>query len=123
MIPNTTTESRGIVTTKISAALTSMVNAMIIAPNTMHGERRNRRRTILTPFCTWLISLVILVIRVEVPMVSISVKESPWIWENNACRSFVENPTAAFAAKYCAVAEHTSPIMPRLTMSRHMMVT
>ena len=123
MIPKTTTESRGMVTTKIRAAFTSMVNAMIIAPNTIQGERRNRRSTILAPFCTWLISLVILVMRVEVPMVSISVKESPWMWENNTCLSWEEKPTAAFAAKYCAVAEQTSPMTPRLTMSRHMTVT
>ena len=66
-------ESSGIVTTKISAAFASTVNAIIIAPNTIKGERKNRRSTRLTPDCTWLISLVILVINVDVPRVSISV--------------------------------------------------
>ena len=49
MIPNTTIDSSGIVTTKISAALKSIVNAMIIEPNTMNGERMNRRSTKLVP--------------------------------------------------------------------------
>ena len=44
------TESTGIVTTKISAALKLIVKAMIIAPNTMKGLRRRRRRVILMPF-------------------------------------------------------------------------
>ena len=52
MIPNTTTDKSGIVTTNTSAALTSTVNAMTIAPNTIKGERRNRRRNRLTPDCT-----------------------------------------------------------------------
>ena len=73
IMPNTTTESIGIATTKIIAAFTSTVNAIIIAPNTMNGERRNRRSTRFTPDCTWLISLVILVISVDVPRLSISV--------------------------------------------------
>ena len=77
MMPNTTRASRGMATTKISALLTSMVNAMIMAPNTMMGERRNRRRTMFTPDCTWLMSLVMRVIMVEVPALSILVKSSP----------------------------------------------
>ena len=76
-MPNTITHSTGIVTAKTIAALTSTVKAMIMAPNTTKGDRSSRRSVILIPFCTWLISLVILVIRVEVPMVSISVKERP----------------------------------------------
>ena len=50
-MPNTTTASTGIVTTKIIAAFQSIVNAMTIAPKTINGERRNRRKNILTPFC------------------------------------------------------------------------
>ncbi len=73
MMPNTTMDSSGIATTKISAALTSTVNAMIIAPNTMNGERSNRRSVRLTPFCNWFTSLVIRVISVLVPIVSSSV--------------------------------------------------
>jgi len=30
---------------------------------------------------------------------------------NNACLTSVPNPAAAFAAKYCAVKEHVSPII------------
>ena len=81
-MPKTMTASTGIATTKTSAALTSIVNAIIIAPNTINGERKNRRSTRLTPFCTWLMSLVIRVISVDVPMVSISVKERLWICLN-----------------------------------------
>ena len=51
MIPNTITESTGITTTKIMAAFTSTVKAMIMAPNTMNGERRKRRSTRFTPDC------------------------------------------------------------------------
>ena len=72
MIPNTTANSTGITPAKMSAAFTSMVKAMIMAPNTIKGERRKRRSTRFTPVCTWLISLVIRVISVEVPIVSSS---------------------------------------------------
>ena len=54
------------------ADLTSIVNDMIIAPNTINGERRNKRSTRLTPVWIWLISLVIRVSSVDVPIVSIS---------------------------------------------------
>ena len=74
-MPNITTDRSGIAATNTRAAFASTINAIIMAPNTMNGERRNRRSTILTPDCAWLISLVILVISVDVPMVSISVKE------------------------------------------------
>ena len=50
--PNTTTANSGIATTKISALFTSMVNAIIMAPNTMIGERRNSLSTMFTPDCT-----------------------------------------------------------------------
>ena len=52
MIPKTTRERIGIVTAKISAERTSMVNAMIIAPNTTNGERRRSRSVRLSPDCT-----------------------------------------------------------------------
>ena len=41
-----------LVTRMTSAAFTSIVNAIIIAPNTINGERRNSRSTMLIPFCT-----------------------------------------------------------------------
>jgi len=110
MIPNTITASTGIAAANTSAALTSMVNAMIMAPNTMNGERKNNLSTRFTPFCTWLISLVIRVISVEVPSSSSSVNESDWICLKSACLIPVAHPTAAFALKYCAVMEHVSPI-------------
>ncbi len=64
-----------------------------------------------------MISLVIRVISVEVPALSILVKFNPWICSNTACRSLVEKPTAAFAAKNCAVTALTSPTTARA--SRH----
>ena len=73
MTPNTTIDKSGIVTTKISAAFTLIVKAIIIAPNTINGDLRNSLSTRLTPDCNWLISLVILVISVLVPILSISV--------------------------------------------------
>ena len=55
---------------KISDIFASMVNAIIMAPNTTKGERRRRRRAKFIPVCTWFTSLVIRVIRVDVPVVS-----------------------------------------------------
>ena len=49
-MPNTITARTGIAATNISAALTSIVNAIIIAPNTINGERKNNLNTRLTPF-------------------------------------------------------------------------
>ena len=49
IMPNTTTDRSGIVITKIMAALKSIVNAIIIEPNTMNGERMNRRSTRFVP--------------------------------------------------------------------------
>ena len=37
---------------KIKADLTSTVNAIIIAPKTINGERKTSLNSILTPFCT-----------------------------------------------------------------------
>ena len=68
----TTANSTGMVTAKGEAARRLTVKAMIMAPSTTKGERRNRRRNMLNPFCTWLTSLVIRLISVEVPMASIS---------------------------------------------------
>ena len=42
----------GIPTTNTSAAFTSMVNAMTMAPITTNGERSSKRRVRFTPFCT-----------------------------------------------------------------------
>ena len=52
IIPNTTIASTGIVAANTSAALKSIVNAIIMAPNTINGERKNNLNTRLTPFCT-----------------------------------------------------------------------
>ncbi len=49
------------------AARRSMVKARIRLPNTMKGERRKSRSAMFTPFCTWFTSLVMRVMRVEVP--------------------------------------------------------
>ena len=72
MMPNTTTDSTGMTTTKIRAAFTSMVKAMAMAPNTMKGDLKKRRKNKLTPDCTWFASLVIRVINVAVPALSSS---------------------------------------------------
>ena len=76
MMPNTTTHSTGIATAKTRAAFTSMVNAMIIEPKTMTGEREKSRSVRFTPDCTCVMSLVMRVIMVEVPIRSMSEKES-----------------------------------------------
>ena len=71
--PKTTAASRGMATTNTRAAFQSMVKAMTMAPNTTKGERSSRRRARFMPFCTWLMSLVMRVMRVAVPVVSSSV--------------------------------------------------
>ena len=119
MIPNTITDKSGITITKMTADFTSTVNAMIMAPNTMNGERKNRRSTRFTPAWAWFTSLVIRVMSVELPSVSISVNVKLWICLNNACRTPVPNPDAAFAEKYWAVMEQTSPMMPSAIRTRH----
>lgn len=111
-----------IAATNTSAAFTSIVNAIIIAPNTINGERRNSRSTMLIPFCTWLISLVILVTSVDVPSVSISVNENVWICANKLCLIPVAAPTAALALKYCAVMAHTSPMIASSISIRHICI-
>ena len=105
-------ESSGIVTTKITAAFGLTINAMTMLPNTINGDLRNSLRKRFSPLCTWLISLVIRVISVEVPSLSISANPRDWICENSTCRTFVQNPTDAFAAKYCAVILQVRPITP-----------
>ncbi len=120
--PNTTSDSAGIAAAKIRAEDTSIVNAITIAPNTINGDRRNKRRAMLTPFWAWFISLVIRVISVDEPILSRFVKDSAPIWENRAWRTFVPKPAAAFAEKYCAVTELISPTAPRNTMTRHIFI-
>ena len=51
MIANTTAARTGIAPANTRAEVGSMKNAMIMAPNTMKGERKKRRRTILIPAC------------------------------------------------------------------------
>ncbi|MPM93462.1 hypothetical protein SDC9_140599 [bioreactor metagenome] len=52
IIPNTTANNNTITTKKISAALALMVNAIIIEPKTINGERINSLKAMFTPFCT-----------------------------------------------------------------------
>ena len=59
------------------------------------------------------------VISVEVPTVSISVKERLWMWANSACFICAAKPTAALAAKYWAVMEQVSPMIPSAISTRH----
>ena len=118
--PNTTTDSSGMVTTNTSAALTSMVKAITIAPNTTNGERSSRRSARFTPDCTWLMSLVMRVMRVLTPSLSCCAKLSDWMCAKHAERILVAKPTDARAAKYCAVMEHTRPITASATSTPHM---
>ena len=99
----------------VGGAFTSIVNAIIAAPNTINGERKKSLNAMFTPDCSWFISLVIRVIIVDVPIPSISVNESDSICLNKAYRRLAANPVAAFAAKNCAVIEHVSPIIASST--------
>ena len=96
-----------------------MVNAIIMEPNTINGDRRNSRKKMFSPDCTWLMSPVSRVISVDGPTPSSSVNDSLVMCSNTACRSPVENPVAARAAKYCAVIENASPAAPSSTSSPH----
>ena len=121
MTPNTTRLSAAITATKISAARTSIVNAINIAPNTTNGERRNRRSVIFTPVCVWLTSLVRRVIIVDVPSASIFENDSFCKCANSAWRTPVAKPVAAFAEKYCAVIDETSPTAASASRIRHIL--
>ena len=52
IIPKTITNITIIATTKIKAICGFIVKAIIIAPNTINGLLKNRRRNIFAPFCT-----------------------------------------------------------------------
>ena len=69
---NITAASRGEAIRNISVSFTDTVKAIITAPITIKGERRNRRSSIFMPVCAWSISTVIRVTRVEEPRESIS---------------------------------------------------
>ena len=75
----------------------------------------------LTPVCTWLTSLVMRVIMVEVPISSISREgEGLQFAEEAGRRSSAEQPTAARAAKNCPAMEKAHPTSPMPTSTRHM---
>ena len=99
----------------MSADGVSIVKAMTMAPNTIKGERKNRRSTMLTPACTWFTSLVIRVIKVSAPNKSSWEKLNSCTFEKSLCRSSPPSRMAAFAAKYCAVTEKPSPAAPSKT--------
>jgi hypothetical protein len=121
--PNTTKDSKGIVTQKVVADLTSIVKATTIAPNTINGERKNSLKTIFTPVCSWLMSEVILVINVDVPIVSASVKENFCMCSISAERNLTANPTDALAEKYWAISEHVKPTNPSNAIKPHIRYT
>ena len=73
MIEKTIAQSTAMTAAKMSAQRTSIVKAITIAPKTTNGERSSRRRHMFTPDCTWLTSLVMRVMSVDVPSVSSSV--------------------------------------------------
>ena len=107
--PNTIINSTTIAATNSNAIFALIVNAMIIAPNTMNGLLMKRRNVIFSPFCTWFTSLVIRVISVAAPVWSNSVRLRLWILSNSSCRNPADVPVAALAAKYCAVKLQVSP--------------
>ena len=119
IIPNTATHSTDIATANTPPAVMFIKNAIIIAPNTINGERINSLNTRFTPDCIWFTSLVILVIIFEVPSPSISLYERVCIFENKSCLSSFEKPTAARAAKYCAATALIKPTTPSPTKIRH----
>ena len=51
-MPKTMINRIGITAAKMSAISKFMENAIIIAPKTINGLLRNRRRNIFMPFCT-----------------------------------------------------------------------
>ena len=120
MMPNTTSDSAAMTATKISALRVSIVKAMIIAPNTTNGERKNSRSVMFTPVCAWLTSLVMRVIIFDVPSASMLENDRLCRCENSAWRTPVAKPVAALAEKYCAVTELTSPISPSATINSTM---
>ena len=52
MMAKTTANRSGMITAKTQADFTSIVNAMIIAPNTTNGDRSKSRSARLSPVCT-----------------------------------------------------------------------
>ena len=72
MMSQMISEMTAVAATNSSVSFGLMENAMISAPMTMNGERSSSRSVRLTPFCTWLMSLVMRVTSVGVPMPSSS---------------------------------------------------
>ena len=107
---NTMTDSRSIVNTNITDTRAFTAKAIIIAPNTIKGERRNRRRNRLSPFCTWFMSPVMRVISVSSPIASRREASSAYICAIRSRRIRAAQPVAARAAKYCAAKLHTRPV-------------
>ena len=106
----------GVATRKMSVNFTLMVSAMMREPSTTNGERSKRRKTRLTPACAWSTSAVRRVMRPLEPRRSSSACESVLTCLNSAERTAAPNPTAALAAKNCAVIEQTRPSTPNSTM-------
>lgn len=109
-------ERRGMTQRNVDASWLSTVKAIIAAPKTTNGDLMKRRRNMLIPFWTSIESLVRRVIIVGAPIRSLSLSERDATCWNNAFFIFTENPTAAFAEKYCAVMDAARPIKPRTTM-------
>ena len=123
-VMKTTTKAKSaIVTTKTSACLKSIVNAIAIAPNTTKGDLKRSLIVMLTPCWTWFISLVILVIMADVPSLSISEYDNFWILSKRAFFAFLAKPAAAFAAKNCAVTALIQPTKHSNISKRHIFMT
>ena len=90
---------------------------MIIAPNTIKGERKKRRKKRLTPVCSWLTSPVRRLMSVGTPRRSISEKESACACAKTLLRTDAAKPVAAFAEKNCAVTATPKPTSPSRIIS------
>ena len=98
----------GTTTTKVSASLPPMMNAMVIAKMSMKGDLTAVLMIIMKEFCTLVMSVVILVTREDVENLSMFPKENCWTLLNMSDLRFPANPAAALAAKLPARAPHAS---------------
>ena len=82
-----------------------------MAPNTTKGDRSSRRRVMFTPFCTWLMSLVMRVMREAEEKRSMSAKENSCTLSKRHWRRLAPKPMAALAASTAAPTPQPSAAM------------
>ena len=89
---NITNEMSGAATKNTSESLTSIITAIAAAPITRNGALTARRMNIFTPFCTVIVSFVRRFTREDVPIRSMPLYESLFMWLNSASLSSVPKP-------------------------------